>query len=612
MHSASIPRFHSRTLHRWWLLFWASLASQVLHAQWTTQSILLQPGWNAVWLEVQPEPRDTDSVFAGLPVESVWCWNRRFTTVQFLQDANNLLPGQPDWLAYYPPGQGNAALSSLFAVHAGRCYLIKTTANQPVTWRVQGRPVPVARDWIAGSLNLVGFPVDSQNPPTFSSFFAPSPAHAGQPVFRLLTNGNWQSITNPATARLRPNEAFWIFTSGASTYNGPFSVTTELRGGIDFGQTLPETSITLKNPSAVTRTVLITPNRSEVPPASSDTGLAGEVPLSYRQASLASRIYGWFPLTNPLAFNLGPGQSTNIHIAVRRTDLAPLQVVAGITNYQYQSLLTITDGRGSVLRLPVVCSGGGPVHPAKSSRRLADISGPIEMDAHAGLWVGSAVVQAVSEPASETNPLEPRPTGAPAQFRLIIHVDASGTPRLLQHVTLMWANGPSASEGDAVIPGKQVLVANDRLLPNFTGAALRDGVPVGRRIGTVAFSHATPISFSGPFGDAATPMNTTVVLGYDDPLNPFKHRFHPDHDNLDASFSQVLPEGVESFTVRREIQLAFSTTDLDGLASSQYGGETVGGRYTETVSGLHRSPIVVQGTFRLNRVSRISTLDNTP
>ena len=32
-------------------------------AQTITQSITLQPGWNAVWLEVQPTSNATDAVF---------------------------------------------------------------------------------------------------------------------------------------------------------------------------------------------------------------------------------------------------------------------------------------------------------------------------------------------------------------------------------------------------------------------------------------------------------------------------------------------------------------------------------------------------------------------
>src|SRR5436309_329210 len=92
-------------------------------AQWTTQRLPLQPGWNAVYLEVQPEPVDCDTVLAGLPVESVWAWNRRFSTVQFIQDPNELLPGQPNWLAYLPPDHAARATRNLFTLRGGQTYL---------------------------------------------------------------------------------------------------------------------------------------------------------------------------------------------------------------------------------------------------------------------------------------------------------------------------------------------------------------------------------------------------------------------------------------------------------------------------------------------------------
>ena len=68
----------SRTISRTTLLIIALLAGTwSSFGQWTTQTISLQPGWNAVFLEIQPEPSESDAVFAGLPVESVWRWNRR-------------------------------------------------------------------------------------------------------------------------------------------------------------------------------------------------------------------------------------------------------------------------------------------------------------------------------------------------------------------------------------------------------------------------------------------------------------------------------------------------------------------------------------------------------
>ena len=83
------------------------------HAQWATQAIPLSPGWNAVFLEVQPENNACDAVSAGLPVESVWAWNRRFEPVRYIQDAAGLDPDQPEWLTYYPPGTGWTAATAI-------------------------------------------------------------------------------------------------------------------------------------------------------------------------------------------------------------------------------------------------------------------------------------------------------------------------------------------------------------------------------------------------------------------------------------------------------------------------------------------------------------------
>ena len=109
--------------------------------QWVQQSISLRPGWNAVFLEVDPVPEDCDTLFAGLPVESVWDLNRVGDSPQFIQDPSTLLPGAPGWLTWYPPGQPLAGLGNLFILRDGRAYLIKMADNaQAATWTVTGRP----------------------------------------------------------------------------------------------------------------------------------------------------------------------------------------------------------------------------------------------------------------------------------------------------------------------------------------------------------------------------------------------------------------------------------------------------------------------------------------
>ena len=104
---------------------WLALGCGTSFGQWTTQSITLNPGWNAVYLEVQQAVEDCDAVFAGVPIESVWTWNRRFSSVQFIQDASQLIPGQPDWLVHLPPDHSARATRNLFAMQGARSYLIK-------------------------------------------------------------------------------------------------------------------------------------------------------------------------------------------------------------------------------------------------------------------------------------------------------------------------------------------------------------------------------------------------------------------------------------------------------------------------------------------------------
>jgi hypothetical protein len=79
-----------RFVFAWWLGVLAGDAQ----AQWVQQQIVLKPGWNAVFLEVDPTPRECDSLFASLPIESVWDWNRTADSAQFVQDPSTLIPAR--------------------------------------------------------------------------------------------------------------------------------------------------------------------------------------------------------------------------------------------------------------------------------------------------------------------------------------------------------------------------------------------------------------------------------------------------------------------------------------------------------------------------------------
>jgi hypothetical protein len=229
--------------------------------------------------------------------------------------------------------------------------------------------------------------------------------------------------------------------------------------------------------------------------------------------------------------------------------------------------------------------------PVVAQKHAGAIGDPLEgpNDA-AGLWVGQAIVNQVNAPAYTGTNLLSAP--APASFRLLVHVDASGQARLLQQVVLAW--DPTLTEAPH-INGAYALYATDRTLPaNATDVS---------RISSAAFPVMPPVPLAGSMTNAVT---GTVTVRFDDPTNPFLHRYHPLHDNQDWDF-QAYTNAVETRTIVRAVSLAFNPA-TDGSANPFYGVDSVGGTYRETVTGLRAQAIRAEGAFYLQRISRASQL----
>lgn len=582
------------------------LTTSPANGQWITQTIPLQSGWNAVFLEVQPEPDNCEVVFQGLPVESVWFWNRRFSSVQFIQDASTLMPEQPEWLTFFPSASGKGHLSDLFIIQGGRAYLVKVSGSQSVEWVVKGKPAVRPMEWMAESFNLVGFRVDPSAPPTFQTFFASSTAHAGQPVYKLNAMGHWQNIINPSVEKMEAGRAYWVYCDGQSSYSGPVQVSLEQGDALDFGRVLTEQTLRIRNETSATKQITLTTQASETPPAT-EPPLAGEVLLAYWNWGIG--VPGWLDLPGQLPMNIEPGKELALRLAVRRKDMP------GGSGALYQSLLSVIDGEGSRLLVPVIAKGmvyNDAMATDLSAGSRAPEEGGTSTHARAGLWVGTAIVNKVSFPADPdpAKRLIPLPAASEFQMRLIVHVDAGGEARLLQKVTLMWKEGVTDAAGVVVEPGRYVLLATDEasVVSQFSGAALRDGKQIGRRISSAAFAFSDPLPMTGDF-DATLTCNG-ITLGYDDPLNPFQHQYHPDHDNLDFDFQTPVPEGKESYTFVRNLELEFTSGDPDGLSLAGWGDNQVGGIYRESIQGVHKEVLQVEGSFRLHHVSRIPVLDD--
>lgn len=294
----------------------------------SSQSIVLRPGWNAVYLEVQPEVKDPTTVFKDLPVETVWTWFDRGTAIEFIRDPSEGLWAQPGWSVYAKTAD-KAAATNLYAILANRAYLIKLAGRQTVTWTVSGTAATGNTVWTADSLNLTGFHVNPANPPTFAEFLAPSPSLKGQPVYRLSVGGAWEQVVNPATTTINPGEAYWVYCSGPSTYQGPVNV--QLIGSmLDFGTTSTLSSITLGNASAATRTVTV----KFLPAADWFT----------YQSFNAATGYNEYPKLDTWTFPIYAGRQSNLWLAVR-WELLPVGMSRGN--------LEVTDDVGSRRLIPV-------------------------------------------------------------------------------------------------------------------------------------------------------------------------------------------------------------------------------------------------------------------
>jgi len=536
-------------------------------AETVTQTITLRPGWNAVFLEVQPESTAPVDVFAGVTgLQSVWTWNPRTSTVEFIQDPDTLVPEQPQWMVYYP---GNPILTNLYAIQGERPYLIKLDGTSDVNWTVTGEPAIPQIDWKANSFNFVGFHLAPGEEPLFGDFFSSSLAHNGQEIYILNhASGNWEKVTNPATTKMLRGEGFWIYCKGSSEFTGPLSVQLEQSRGLYYGKTLSEQDVILRNHSAAQKSVTLSLS-------------ALNATVHYWVFDPANEVAGWtaFPLS--LDLTIPAGESQKLRLGVKRAGLAAETV--------YGANMNITDQAGMNIVVPVSVTG---------------IS-------YSGLWVGDATITKVSQPANDAD--TPVKAGSEFSFRLMVHAEDSGTVRLLSQVIQMWQEGtwkPDPTDlGKLIVdePGHFVLFADDSLISSYSGAAMRDGQLVGRRISAPAFPNLT--AAQGVMDSSAGRLNPSngntfsvvVTLAADDPTNPFRHLYHPDHK---------LPE---QYQVSRTITLTFRDKDpegrpITGVPTLGWGSSEIGGIYKEDITGLHRDPLHIEGTFLLHKASNVGTL----
>jgi hypothetical protein len=598
-----------------------------------SQTIQLVPGWNAVYLQITPDDGNpsttsdfsTDVVFADLldstgpQIDSVWTWLPHRARIEFVQNqTTEALLSQPGWLRFFHPSSGEDFLNNLFAVSANRAYLVRLDGNTPAQLVISGTPVKPRTRWVPDALNFVGFHVDPAAPPTFADYLAASSAHTDPVIYQLNSaTGSWD-LKNPVTTIIDPDQAYWIYSDGGSSYTGPVQL--EQGKVLDFGTGLDSLVVSLRNLSGDAHSL-------------SMNMVANGGPIETKNTDPSSQT-AWLPL--PLATTVAADELKRVTVGVRRNAFSPGEyaqvmsiTVPGMSrwlvpvNASAPSLKGLWVGVVSIDRVSQVhnyrhdCSAGPPVDHDYDPE-TADIiygitpgSGFLLCDNAEGLQIcdesGKNPSSAPGAPTEACTDIagfpilmdasEENAVASPFQFRVLLHEDASGQVRLLKDVIQMWQDGTDPVSD----PGHYVLLTDDSLVPNFKGIGLRDGEVVGKRVSTIAYD------FDGDTHDASGSiggvLSATLNLAADTPSNPFLHRYHPEHNGLGVDYTTP---NSESYAVTRALVLTFGASE--GRSNGD-GYAQLYGTYTEAFSGLHKFPMTVSGTFTLRHVSPVDTLN---
>lgn len=552
-------------------------------AQWTTQSITLEPGWNAIYVEVQPEPTDCASVFKNLPVESVWKWNRSFSSIDFDLDPDTLLPDDPHWLVWFPERDPHAFLSTLHNVYASSAYLVKLSTNAATsTLSIKGQPRLPSQDWYPHAVNFMGFPVSSSGSPTFSDLFhhtdeIDTTQGFDNELYELRTDGTTRRIVAPGREQVEQGVAYWIYASAEP--DSPIPVEIDIGGTktLDFGTTVTEKDLVIKNHSttrSIDVDIQIQPSDS---PPHGQTPKAGAVPLSIMEFDPSGPSWNWRALSGgeTISVTVATNDSEMIRLAVRRADFDPPPHSAP-SGSSYQSMLNISAMEDQLLFQVGVSASEAPLLLGAPTPSKA---------VHKGLWVGDVQLTQVSCPAYSSNRL--LQADSFCEMRLLLHVDAYGDAQLLQEIFQAWVPLTETS-------GVYRLYGNKERIP--------DSATQISRISSAAFPRMAPCPMTGSITNELT---TTVTLDCNNPSNPFLHRYHPLHDNQDWD-GNTYTNAVETLTVQREIAMSFSSEIQEGsTAHPLWGYDILGGIYSEVVTGLRAQPVYSSGSFHLSRISQL-------
>ena len=577
-------------------------------AQWITQTNQLKAGWNAVSLFVDASHAPISDVMpSDGSVEEVWLW-KPSSTQQFI-DSPQVPTGTGSQWSKWTFNLGPSSELQRLIPNASYYVKVKDSATT-YNWLLKGKPVAPQYAWTSSGLNFIGFPVPDGNM-GYERFFQPVPSLLETAeIYRspggAFGAGNPARVFDTARTVFTRGEAVWMrVAAGYNRYFGPFEVNLAGNRSIQFGKSGTQASFRIRNQSKSTNVITLKMLPSEAAP-SGQTAVVGLPPLILRGDLEPSTLkYAGIQLsTNQVSTNLDDGGAEAITwtLPPQGRPGSDVQVVLGLARDSM-------PGQAGDLSACVL--------------RLTDSAGLLQVDlgvgavkaANSGLWVGEARVTQVVQYLKN---YERDPVGKPVvrltedegaysvmvtnevvggvsrpfPMRLILHNDGTNTV-LLQRVFL--GMNPQTN---AIVTTQQGFLDPAQLAS-------------ARRISAAHLPWSAQ-NTPWPITITSNVYRVEIATPYDSPsVNPFIHQYHPDHDNLNASFTQVLPKGRESYSIQRTVWLSPQAAGFD-YQSRTTGSLDLNGVYDEKIevggSGANTRTFRVLGTFTLNRISDLPTL----
>ncbi|MEM9481448.1 MAG: hypothetical protein AAGA58_17500 [Verrucomicrobiota bacterium] len=584
-----------KTLPKTIILALVGLLPTHAFAEWREETYTLNAGWNAIYTFVDASHATIDQYVVGSPdIEEIWRWQPERLDPRLI-DVSEPSPTGVEWAVWKRDSPEDTTFDR---IHANFGYLVKLRdgASQQ-TFTITGRAeLPEVR-WRTDRLHLVGFPVnEAGSTPRFSDYLSESGLSIGQSAILRYVGGPIQNGVNPRAinnnvTRIDRGRGYWVDLGEFSRFYGPLRVQLDLGNSIDFGRERQTARVILTNFTESPMDVAVSLENSETPPPG-QSAIVGGVPLNTRYEDETENVL----LGSGRTLTIPGGGKTQLILVLDRQAMTANSgdLFASVLKFaipEEEVFLSVSAEQASSAGLWV---GEISVNQVGSivKRYRRDAEGNTIFDSVSG---APEVIEDMTTPQAAT---ELPAVLRPYPLKVILHVDTAGSAKLLSHVYSGILLGSELTDPVGLTTDESILD------PEYLSGAVRLSVAHLPQDTELA------LSSSGKFGPGQN-MAGVIAVNFDEAGNPFVHQFHPDHDNLDARFTNGLSAGQESFNIVRNLSFEIDTAAPAGSPPG-WGTTYLTGTFTEDIDGVFKDTLRTRGVFSVKKVSDVDTLSVSP